>query len=70
MYIAIGYMFGLWLSDAGIFSANLGLTQWDNIWVYAWMLFWPFIVAGHFIFWVLILLVIGLVIWALADKFL
>ena len=40
MWLFIGYLCGAFLSPE-LISATPTLTAWNNIWVYAWLIFWP-----------------------------
>lgn len=46
--LLIGYLVGNWLAP-DIFSMNVGETEWDNIWVYVYMIFWFFALIIHFV---------------------
>lgn len=48
IYLLIGYICGV-LFAPHIFSANILHTHWQNIWVYAWLLLWPFMLLYHFV---------------------
>lgn len=48
IYLLIGYICGV-LFAPDVFSANILATQWTNIWTYAWLLGWPFMLIWHFV---------------------
>lgn len=47
-YLLIGYICGVFFAP-DIFEANILATDWYNIWTYAWLLFWPVMLAAHFL---------------------
>ena len=51
VYLIFGYLWGM-LFSAHIF-ADLDQTHWHNIWVYVWLILWPFCLTWYFIFYVL-----------------
>jgi hypothetical protein len=55
VYLFVGYLVGLWLAAPGLFSATVTLTAWGNLWVYVWLLFWPFILFWYATIWVLVI---------------
>lgn len=42
VYLIIGYLCGLYFAP-DVFAANILATNWGNIWAYAWLLGWPFL---------------------------
>lgn len=70
VYLFFGYIVGLWLAAPGLFSATVSLTTWSNIWVYVWLLFWPFMLLWHFIIWVLIICAVLFVAYLILEKIL
>jgi len=52
--LCLGYLVGLWLSD-GLFSADIMETDWTNIWVYAYILFWPVAIILKIWVWIIII---------------
>ena len=54
-YTIIGYLVGLWLAAPGLFSWTLAATQWGNLMVYVYLLFWPFILMWTFFLWALLI---------------
>ena len=49
--LLIGYLVGNWLAP-DIFSMTVSETEWSNIWVYIYMIFWGFAIIIHFIKWI------------------
>ncbi len=41
VYLIVGYLCGLYFAP-DVFSANILNTNWYNIYTYAWLLGWPF----------------------------
>lgn len=66
IYIFVGYLCGMWLSDATM-STNLAQTDWANIWVYFWILLWPLGLLYYFLWYTLIAVVIILAIAFVLD---
>jgi hypothetical protein len=48
VYLLIGYICGVLFSD-GVVVANFMATDWYNVWTYAWILGWPFMLIWHFL---------------------
>lgn len=48
IYLLIGYVCGV-LFSGGVVTANILHTDWYNIWTYAWILAWPFMLVFKFI---------------------
>jgi hypothetical protein len=61
-YLVIGYVVGLLLAPAGLFSLTVTATQWTHIITWVYLLFWPFMLFIHFMF---IVLIFGIVVFIL-----
>ncbi len=64
LHIGIGYLVGMVFSDH--IYADVSRTEWSNLWVYFWLLFWPFGLAVVLWFYALIAAVIaglGFILW-------
>lgn len=48
VYLFIGYICGV-LFAPEVISANLTLTNWYNVWTYAWIFGWPIMLIAHFL---------------------
>jgi len=48
IYLIIGYICGVFFAP-DVISANVLNTNWYNIWTYAWILGWPFMLLWHFL---------------------
>lgn len=68
VYLFVGYLVGIWLAAPGLFSWTVSATAWNNLLVYAYMLFWPFIVLWHFIIWALLICAVLFVLYMIAEK--
>lgn len=69
MYLLIGYLVGIWLAAPGIFSWTVSATQWGNILVYVYMLFWPFILLFHFVLWIIAIVLIFIVVAMILERY-
>ena len=54
IYLFVGYLVGIWLAP-DVFSSSVSMTSWDDLWVYAYLLFWPFILFWKMLIWALII---------------
>jgi len=68
-YLFIGYLVGIWLAAPGLFSWTVTATAWHNLMVYAYMLFWPFILIWTFMLWALLFAAIIFVVVVIVNKF-
>lgn len=67
MYLFFGYIFGAIFSQYIFF--DLSLTVWTNLWVYGWILLWPFFLFVKFIFWFAILFFTACIIYLIVVNF-
>lgn len=68
-YLVIGYVVGLFLGPAGLFSVSLAATQWGHIITWVYILLWPFMLVIHFIVFVAIIAVVGFILYAIYAFF-
>jgi len=68
IYLFVGYLVGIWLAAPGLFSWTVSMTAWNNLLVYAYMLFWPFILLFHFLIWILLIAAVLFVLYMIAEK--
>lgn len=66
-YLLVGYVVGLFLAPAGLFSLTIAATQWGNILTWVYLLFWPFILVVHFIVFIAIISIIGIVLFGIYE---
>jgi hypothetical protein len=65
-YLVIGYVVGLLLAPAGLFSLTIAATQWGHIITWVYLLFWPFMLIIHFMFIIIILAIVVFILWLIA----